>query len=149
MEKHAVSGGNSGNIGDRIYRADFVIPIHETHQNSFRRNGSFYIVRTYPAILVHREVCGLKSFCSQSMTGIKNRVMLCRACNDMVSLFSTSVGDPSDGEIIRFGRPTGKNNLFCRTTEQFGDLVTCFFYGIFAVIPNGCVLEAFPKFVVR
>ena len=75
--------------------------------------------------------------------------MLRCACDDVVSLVSTSVSDAPDSEVVRFSRATRKNISSAEHPSSPATWLRAFSTASFAVVPNGCALEALPKCVVR
>ena len=56
--------------------------------------------------------------------------MLRCACNDVVSLLSTSVGDSFNSKVVGFSCTTGEDNFLYGTSEQVSDLMARFLYRV-------------------
>src|SRR4030095_6294564 len=56
MEENALFMGNTGNVRNRLNRADLVVSVHHGNQNGLWSNRTLHIVRIHATVSIHRQV---------------------------------------------------------------------------------------------
>jgi len=135
--------GDPADLGDRLDRPDFVVRMHDRHQQRVCTNGGANIVRVDPSLPVDRDSRNLKTLRFEIPRGSEHRRMLDLGGDDMASVGSGRACDAPKREIIGF-RTAAEEDDFRKlgsheSTDLGAGIVQSRLGPLSEVVDRGCV----------
>ncbi|MCY1508914.1 hypothetical protein D9M68_432390 [compost metagenome] len=132
VEEDAAGTGQLADGGDVVDGADFVVHVHDRHQDGVLTQGSLDHGRGDQAVFARLQVGDLEAFALQLAGGVQHRLVLDLRGDDVLALAVVEVRHALDGEVVGFGC-TGSPDDFTRVgVDQFCHLTTCVFHRFFS-----------------
>ena len=94
-----------------LYRADFIVDIHDRYQNSLWRKRFLQLFQRNPAIPVYLQVSNRKSLFFQELHRVRHGGMFHPGGNQMHAAAPVGQGGADNGQVIGFRPPGSKDNL--------------------------------------
>ena len=109
MEQNLVFLCNLSNFPDRLDRSDLIICKHHRNKDRIRTNRFFQFIKLYDTVLVHIQICDLKStLFFQILTRMQDCMVLDLCRDDMFSFLLIRFGSRFQCPVVRLGTPCRK-----------------------------------------
>ena len=139
VEQHPFLAGDFADLLQRVDGPDLVVGRHQGHQDGLVGDGVGQLIEVNRAVLVHRQEGHLEPPLLQHVAGVQNRLVLDLAGDDVVALFLEEFRHAGQGQVVRFGRAAGQDDLLFGRADQRGDLPPRLLYAFLRFPPEGVV----------
>ena len=117
MEDDPVLTGNLADGGDVVDDTDFVVHMHEGHQDSVLADGGGHGLWLDEAIGTGVQIGNLKAFPLQLAATVQHRLVFNLGGDDVLALAAVEVGGTLDGQVVGLGS-TGSPDDFPRVAVE-------------------------------
>ncbi len=130
---NATSTAHFADSRDILHHADFVIYVHDGHEDGVVTHRCFKFFQVDNAVTLRCQVGDFKTFALQLTAGIQYRFVFGFAGDDVLAFFLIKVGCTFDRQVVRFGCTRGKDDFTRISADQIGNLITGDIYRFFSL----------------
>ncbi|MDT4868051.1 hypothetical protein FQZ97_1029930 [compost metagenome] len=124
MEQHTARTGQLTDGGDVVDGADFVVYMHDRHQNGVLAQRRLDHGRRDQAVFARFDIGHFEAFALQLAGGIQYRLVLDLRGHDVLALATVEVGNAFDRQVVRLGGTGRPDDLARVSIDQLGNLTT-------------------------
>ena len=118
---------------DILHHADFVIHVHDGHEDSVVTHCRFKFFQVDNAVTLRGEVGDFKPFALQLTTGVQHGFVFGFAGDDVLAFFLIKVGCTFNRQVIGFSRTGSKDDFTRVSAHEVSNLVTGDIYRLFSL----------------
>src|SRR5690606_15232862 len=131
MQQHAAGTGQLADGSDVVDGADFVVDVHDRHQNGVLTQRGFDHGRCDQAIFARLQIGHFETFALELTSGIQYRLVLDLRGDDVLALAGVEMRRALDCEVVGLGGTTGPDDFARVGIDQLGDLTTSILHRFF------------------
>ncbi len=139
VEDHALLTAQLADLPDGLNDANFVVGVHDAHQDGFAVQGTLQVFDIDQAIGLDRQVGDPVAGLLQPLAGIQGGLVLGHLGNDVVATLAVHLGNTLDGQIGAFGGSGGEDDLLGGRTDQLGNLFASLLDALLGLPAEGVV----------
>ncbi len=133
MEQDATFAAERAHRGDILNHANFIVHVHDRHQNGVIAQCSTQILNRDQTIRGGRQPGDLEAFTFKLQAGINHRFMFGYAGNNVLAARLIKLGRAFNGEVVGFGGTGGKHDFTRVSIHQLCHLITRNVYRFFGL----------------
>ena len=111
VQEDAARLRDGANFSERLQYADLVVCRHHRDEDRAFGDRSLQLVEVDEALCVDPQPGHPAAFALEPLARVEHRFVLGRHGDDVIAAIAEGMCDALDGEVVRFGRPAGEDDL--------------------------------------
>ena len=137
VEDDARLVGGRRQLANRLDGADLVVGEHDGGQDGVRADGRLEVLNAHESVLVHGKIGHLEALALQRLAGVKHRVVLDGARDDVAPLGGVGPGEALEGPVVRFGAAAREEDFARRRADEAGQALAGGSHGVGGLLAQG------------
>ena len=129
--------GGRRQLANRLDGADLVVGEHDGGQDGVRADGRLEVLNAHESVLVHGKIGHLEALALQRLAGVKHRVVLDGARDDVAPLGGVGPGEALEGPVVRFGAAAREEDFARRRADEAGQALAGGSHGVGGLLAQG------------
>ena len=129
--------GGRRQLANRLDGADLVVGEHDGGQDGVRADGRLEVLNAHESVLVHGKIGHLEALALQRLAGVKHRVVLDGARDDVAPLGGVGPSEALEGPVVRFGAAAREEDFARRRADEAGQALAGGSHGVGGLLAQG------------